>query len=388
MKGMRYAAALVQSSLKSVPVLLACLIALLCATAPALEPLSMYAYAGEQKEHYQDLFNQLQSDESSGEYASAPQQMLDYLAAERTALQDIVQAKTPQDTYRAIAAFEQVRLNETEDGYLSGADPEVYEKEVQVNARLAHLANPQRYFKTSDMPALNFVAYVFAQSSSIVWLLIPLATIFSVLGAQERRTLIGSAPMRACARRGISVAVALVLSLVLMVIAFIPGFLASAIRNGLGVMDYPVVFVQNHAVVSQSLMQTIGLELLLFVVASAFVSMVAVALHAVIGHRVAACAIVLAAILVATIPGYLDAAAQDEDFASIFALMPFPYFSFGPLTGYPGSFLLDVLSNRFMSFGKGVAVLLVWAGVLALMATLFVSVRNAIAAKRRLGAHA
>lgn len=367
----RYAAALLRSSCKDGRILIALIVALLFATAPAIPQSSQLAFAGEDRTYYQELYTESQSDLEHGLYDSAPEALQTNMEREAEALEKAVTASDDHAYYAGLAEYTNLLIDDYDTGYLSGTDRPSLEAEAALYQALSTSSEPELYASSADMPALCYVSFTFAQAPSIVWLALPLLICWSLLSRTERPRLLGCVPIRTGQKTLALIVLSLIQSIVLLVIAFVPSFVVQAVAHGVGSLDYPVVIMQNGAVLSLTVGETLARQLAQFAVGCLFVSLLVQAVKALTSSTAAALAIALMVCVIPLAPGYYDAPAgytlaqaqATGTLRDLVAYLPTTYLSFAPIAGYPGSFpAVDILPIAHASFAMGMLVLLVWSG--------------------------
>lgn len=254
------------------------------ASTPLFGQTAMLAFAGDDPLYYSDLYESHKTSLESGAYETASQMLQDLVAKETDALGVVAEAESQSEYFRGLAEYSRLSLEDYDLGYLVGPTRYELEAEVALYSALVESDTPQLYGRTTAMPGLNYVAYVFAQSSPLVWMLVPVILSFSLLMANRRENLLGCAPVPDAARTfsvGVS---AMLLTLCVVALAFVPGFVVSSARNGLGSLAYPVVFTQDEVVLSMTLGAVLARQLVLFLLGSLFVVVVCVGLSALTGQ--------------------------------------------------------------------------------------------------------
>ena len=359
------------------------------ASTPLFGQTAMLAFAGDDPLYYSDLYESHKTSLESGAYETASQMLQDLVAKETDALGVVAEAESQSEYFRGLAEYSRLSLEDYDLGYLVGPTRYELEAEVALYSALVESDTPQLYGRTTAMPGLNYVAYVFAQSSPLVWMLVPVILSFSLLMANRRENLLGCAPVPDAARTfsvGVS---AMLLTLCVVALAFVPGFVVSSARNGLGSLAYPVVFTQDEVVLSMTLGAVLARQLALFLLGSLFVVVVCVGLSALTGSPMVACLVAAGLCAVPTISGYMDVLPQARSSSQLMSFLPTTYLALGPVAGYPGSFpAVEVVSLAGVSFERGALVLLVSSVAVAAVALAAVLLRARVREARRCGVHA
>ena len=91
------------------------------------------------------------------------------------ALDSVVNASDSQAYYAGIAQYTDTLIATYDNGNLVGTDRQSLVAEKNLYSALSKLDDPQLYHDSSEMPALPYTCYVFAQISPIIWLILPLS---------------------------------------------------------------------------------------------------------------------------------------------------------------------------------------------------------------------
>ena len=308
---------------------------------------------------------------------------------EDIALGRIVNAKTPEDRFAALADYERAQLKAHDSGNLVGRERYSIEAASELYDALSRLDDPKEYGSSAEMPALNYLSFVLARSSSLFWLVPAVISCFCVTSFVKKSKLMGMLPYSAAEKNLVGALEAFVLGVASVLLALMPALIVVLARSGLGDCNYPVVYIQNESVMQSTLIDTLLRQFLLLVLAIAFVVSVSFAVASVLRNPLLGVAASFALCLVPTISGYTGIAAEVEGAQSVLPYLPTTYLSFGEITGYPGAYLaVDILSIPGASFGLGVQVLLFSAVVVACAGCVAGRIGRAVRLARRGERHA
>lgn len=334
------------------------LVVSISATAPAFSAFGMLSFVEQPIEYYTDLYYQRKALLEGGGYRGASEEESNLFEASDLALKKIVQADNKQERYLALSEYAEAELALYDHGNLSGAERYSYEAESLLYRELSQLDDPVPYCSSDEMPALNYLSFVFAQNSPLFWLLPIVVSGFLVLLLSERKKLVGCAPYSSASLALASWIAAVLLSVSMVALAMLPGFLLTLVRNGLGDVAYPVVFTQSEKVLHYSLGVTLLKQIELLLLAASFITIVEIALSRLTGSETLGAVAAAAMCLMPTISGYMDSAAMEAEAQTVLAYLPTTYLSFGPIAGFPGAYqAVEILSIPGASFERGVLVL-------------------------------
>lgn len=365
----KYALCLIAACFKSGVALVALLVMTAVSLLPAFPQNAIVLFSGETPGYYQELYTEQQAYIEAGIINDMPEHLREITRRQTTALESIANASSSQEYYSGIAQYTETLVETFDSGNLVGTDRQTLIAEKELYSALSKLEDSKLYHDTSVLPALPYACYVFAQMSSIVWLAPPLLLAAFTQAADRRPHLMGSAPVSHSSRVAAMLAVPSLLSPILLIAAFLPVFLFRGVQTGFGSLSYPVVFVQNEAVIQMTVGTTLLCQLALYVCACVFISSITLLITQASQRVAFSLAIATCLCLLPTMGTYFDALHVNDISGYLRTFLPITYLSFGHITGYPGAFpSLDLLPFKGASFQMGVIILVVSAALSVLLA--------------------
>ncbi|MBM6942685.1 MULTISPECIES: hypothetical protein [Collinsella] len=351
---------------------------------PAFPQHSIVSFSAEEPDYYQELYQEQQDYIETGLIDDMPAYLQEITREQTRALDSVVNASDSQAYYAGIAQYTDTLIATYDNGNLVGTDRQSLVAEKNLYSALSKLDDPQLYHDSSEMPALPYTCYVFAQISPIIWLILPLTCAAFIQAITKRPHLLGGAPVSTPEATIADLAVPSLLPPTLLMVALLPAFLFVGSREGFGSTLYPVVFVQNCQVIQTTVGTTLLCQLSLFFCACVFISSVTLLLSQVSQNAVFSLVVTACLCLLPTMDSYFNVLYQNDMTAQLKTFLPLTYLSFGHIAGYPGAFpSLDILPFEGASFQTGVAVLLVSAAVVVAIALSASHLVSAYRAHRR-----
>lgn len=351
---------------------------------PAFASTAMPAYFGNDPLYYDELYEKTHQYFTDGTYDTVPDSVLSLFKAKDEALNRVVNAKNKLEYFAALADYSNADLDSFDAGHLSGGERFVYESHYTWYSELSKLKKPETYFYSNSMPALHYLSFVFAQNTSMFWLLPTIVASFCVMTFLNRGKLLGAVPCSPKTSNLAALQTALVAGILSTILSVLPGFCIALFKNGLGDPSYPVVFTQNGKVLCYTLIETLGKQLLLWLLSVLLIACITIALGKLFRSPLIASAFTLALCLFPTMAGYMSASAQQNSALTILPFFAPTYLSFGPITGYPGVFLaVELLSIPGVSYERGVLVLcLTTLAVIAIAVVVNIAINKYCSSRR------
>lgn len=360
----------------------ALMIAILFASLPLTSFGSMFAFSGIDRFQYPELLEMAHV--SDDMLATMPEALQKNVVIEEECLQRASSASSKQEEYAALADYYRAYLEDFENGYTSGDERPTLEAYIALYDALSKTEGANLYFSTETMPALYYAVHVFAKGSPAIWLLLPVVAAFLLLSALDSKKILGFAPVGQGKKFLAVLLISFCVSVLGMLVAFLPGFLVSLFKNGLGSFDYPAVFVQNGVACTLTIAQLLVRQGSLYLLACLFIILLALAVFAACKNALVAGGVCLAFALIPTISGYTGALSDLGARAELLSNLPTTYLSFGSITGYNGAFLAaDILNIAGASFEKGLFVLAISCAILLAFVVLARKARALLRTKRR-----
>jgi len=205
-------------------------------------------------ESYKNMqLRQLYAQLESGAYAQDSDEY-HMLQRQADALSGYVYSETSAKGYASLAEYERLRLEAADLPALAQNDP--VGDPLRVEAKIALLeglaASDQLelYNMSTRMPGSFYLSFVFGAAPFAFWLAPACVTALLIARYRCRGSLIQQAPVSFTVELGAGCVVASAIALVMLALVVIPGTAYATMRNGVGEMGYPVVFIQSGGVVA------------------------------------------------------------------------------------------------------------------------------------------
>ena len=142
---------------------------------PAFPQHAIVSFSAEEPDYYQELYQEQQDYIETGLIDDMPAYLQEITREQTRALDSVVNASDSQAYYAGIAQYTDTLIATYDNGNLVGTDRQSLVAEKNLYSALSKLDDPQLYHDSSEMPALPYTCYVFAQISPIIWLILPLS---------------------------------------------------------------------------------------------------------------------------------------------------------------------------------------------------------------------
>ncbi len=275
--------------------------------------------------------------------------------------QDALDAPYPSKEY--FAAFGKAReaeAAEQEAGYLTGG------LETQASAtllrQLSELEDPQSYTSAQELPTLNYLSLAAGVMPGVTLILPGILAAYEALKRLHGYGLFSVAPLGP-AKRSTAVMLATVPFAILSPLAVsLPAAAVSLVRNGLGDPSFPIVLIMGSSITTSTVLASLVKDLLLLALFETTLAF----FMALVSH--ADCKLALGLGLLTAIlplmPFYVSETAPWHEFGH---LLPMTYLRLDQVVGYPTyANGLDITVFTGATFGRGVAVLVITAALLAI----------------------
>ena len=348
------------------PVLL--LILAISSLLPAFPQHAVVSFSAEEPDYYQELYQEQQDYIETGLIDDMPAYLQEITREQARALDSVVNASDSQAYYAGIAQYTDTLIATYDNGNLVGTDRQSLVAEKNLYSALSKLDDPQLYHDSSEMPALPYTCYVFAQISPIIWLILPLScaalfkpspndpTYWAAPPSQPRGNYSRSSsplPSASCSPYGCASS----------------SFSICGEQGRIRINPVSCGLCSELSDHSTTVGTTLLCQLSLFFCACIFISSVTLLLSQVSQNAVFSLVVTACLCLLPTVDSYFNVLYQNDMTAQLKTFLPLTYLSFGHITGYPGAFpSLDILPFEGASFQTGVAVLLVSAAVFVAIA--------------------
>ncbi len=301
------------------------------------------AYSVESYKNVQ--LRQLYSQLESGAYAKDSDEYL-LLQRQADALSGYVYSETAAKGYASLAEYERLRLEAADLPALAQNDP--VDDPLRVEARIALLEGLaasdelELYNMSTRMPGSFYLSFVFGTAPFAFWLAPACVTALLVARYRCRGSLIQQAPVSFAVELGAGCVVASTIALAMLALVVIPGTAYATMRNGVGEMGYPVVFIQSGGVVAatvaSALMSGAGVQAL----ASAFVVVFLACVERATRSFRSVCVAAVATLALAALAVNASAVAPVDSVASVaLGWLPLTYLDVARVVGAAGYSLMS-----------------------------------------------
>ena len=232
------------------------------------------------------VLKRLEDELSSGAYAK-DSVAYGQLERQRDLITGFIWGQTPAERFQSLASYDRYCLELHEQGSnvlmpdLGGVafDPVQTEARARMAEQLAALDDPELYSLGTRMPGGFYLSFVYGAAPFALWLIPAVTSALLVARRHARGSLIRQAPVSPVVELAAGCLVAFVLAITVLAIVVVPGTAVATARNGIGDLGYPVVYVQNGAVIASTVLRAIlsGAALQALVSAAAVVFLMAVA---------------------------------------------------------------------------------------------------------------
>ena len=297
-------------------------------------------------ESYKNMqLRQLYAQLESGAYAQDSDEY-HMLQRQADALSGYVYSETSAKGYASLAEYERLRLEAADLPTLAQNDP--VGDPLRVEAKIALLeglaASDQLelYNMSTRMPGSFYLSFVFGAAPFAFWLAPACVTALLIARHRCRGSLIQQAPVSFTVELGAGCVVASAIALAVLVLVVIPGTAYATMRNGVGEMGYPVVFIQSGGVVAttvaSALMSGAGVQAL----ASAFVVVFLACIERATRSFRSVCVAAAAMLALAALAVNASALAPADSIASVaLGWLPLTYLDVARVVGTAGYGLIS-----------------------------------------------
>ena len=297
-------------------------------------------------ESYKNMqLRQLYAQLESGAYAQDSDEY-HMLQRQADALSGYVYSETSAKGYASLAEYERLRIEAADLPALVQNDP--VGDPLRVEAKIALLeglaASDQLelYNMSTRMPGSFYLSFVFGAAPFAFWLAPACVTALLIARHRCRGSLIQQAPVSFTVELGAGCVVASAIALAMLVLVVIPGTAYATMRNGVGEMGYPVVFIQSGGVVAttvaSALMSGAGVQAL----ASAFVVVFLACIERATRSFRSVCIAAAATLALAALAVNASALAPADSIASVaLGWLPLTYLDVARVVGTAGYGLIS-----------------------------------------------
>ncbi|MDY2776868.1 MAG: hypothetical protein SOU51_00590, partial [Collinsella sp.] len=198
---------------------------------------------------------------ASGAYDSAPQNIKE-ANDELLSLLEKTQGSDAAVSLAAQAKIAQIDFELYESGNLSADELSLEAKRTLLDD-LQALPKPVLYETTADEPMLYRLAELMGTVPPLLLLVPPIAVAYAAFRAIENDRLGFQLPLSNMGKIALAASATLVVCIVGLALALIPGALISLAKNGVGDPTYPVVLIQGGAVLESTISMTLAKALAL-----------------------------------------------------------------------------------------------------------------------------
>lgn len=333
-----------------------------------------------------DLYAQLES----GAYAQGSDEY-DMLRRQADALSGYVYSETAAKGYASLAEYERLRLEAAGYGDNASAlgepadvtalaegdpvdDPLRVRAKIALLEGLASVEEPELYSMSTRMPASFYLSFVFGAAPFAFWLAPACAASLLIARYRCKGSLVQQAPVSFGVELGAGCVVAAAIALVMLVLVIVPGTAYASMRNGVGQLGYPVVFIQSGGVVATTVACALASAAGMQALASTFVVVFLACVERATRSFRSVCAAAIMLLALTAVAANASVLAPDSGLASmVFGWLPFTYLDVARVVGAAG---YTFITGCGISVFAGCVVLASSLPVLVLIACLFNRVRS------------
>jgi hypothetical protein len=314
-------------------------------------------------EKYRERYSTFLDAKARDVYEGASESFLALKQREGDALADIIRYVTEGNDparFEAMERYEQLLLEQTKAGYLSGDT--LIHHEATVERIRHHIAEGIYviYENPNKMPALNAFAYYLPRLEYPLLLFLPALIVFSGLLSSVRtsrsRQFEATVPLGAPRMLGIHLIAGWLVSTVAVPLALVPAFVMRVWAYGVGAPNYPVVDVFEGVIHTNSLGGYLLESFCLFTLACLFLGALMLMFSRFTDNRIILFVLAAAVALIPSMSFYFQG---NEALRAVLHLLPLTYLNITATLGAATCFLSEShLGNPSIGFPLGVTALL------------------------------
>lgn len=300
-----------------------------------------------------------------------PQALGSAISQSRALIVNILSAHEGSEYWKAVAAYENYRLElaKTQSGTTLTDDFDVntlLEARVRLLQGIASSGDPIYFWKSTDVRALYYVPYVLANVPYFLVFLPVVAVALACCRASSQGRLLAHVPLGFAVRYSLTVFSLFATSLCSLLVVCVPGFLVALLKNGLGDISYPVVYVSSGQIVETSMGAVVAESFVLGATVCLMLSLV-MSLIVMAKSGPGCISAFILVVGIPLIPAYYGGAIPQQ----ILAFLPTTYLNVPAVVGYPDYLCgLDIAPIPGCTLWWALLVLLAWSTAVAVTATL------------------
>lgn len=312
--------------------------------------------------------------------SSMPQALGSAISQSQALIANILSAHEGSEYWEAVATYEDYRLelNKSQGGTTLTDDFDVntlLEARVRLLQGIASSGDPVYFWRSTDVRALYYVSYVLANVPYFLVLLPVVAIALVCCRASSQGRLLAHVPLGFAARYYSTVFSLFITSLCSLLVACVPGFLVALLKNGLGDISYPVVYVSSGQIVETSMGSVAAGSFVLGAAICLMLSLI-MSLFVMVKSGPGCISAFVLVVGIPLMPAYYGGAIPQQ----VLALLPTTYLNVPAIVGYPDYLCgLDIAPILGCTLQQALLVLWAWSAAVAVVAALC----GAIAAMRR-----
>lgn len=304
-----------------------------CALLPGIAAFPTYGIDA-QREELRQSYGNLTDGLDSGAFDTAPGELKDLLSAKRAALRMALEAGDTADFYTSAAQVSELDLEGIRLGYVS-SDEALAQAELEYSRGMARNGTIAKASNAAELDALGGLTVAIASMPAPLWYCAALVLVARTLSLSRAGRLFEAPCLSAPGRCALFLAPVIACSALCLAAFLAPGFVADALRNGMGNPNRPITYVVDGEVYVVSLGSSCVNLIASLMLGAVFLACLALFLWRVSGSVPASLVGALVVTVLPLVPVYFDARGP---FAAVVPFLPSTYLcpaAFLPCAGNP-----------------------------------------------------
>lgn len=304
-----------------------------CALLPGIAAFPTYGIDA-QREELRQSYGNLADGLDSGAFDTAPGELKGLLSAKRAALGTALEAGDTVDFYTMAAQVSELDLEGIRLGYVS-SDEALAQAELEYSRGMARNGTIAKASNAAELDVLEGFTVAIASMPAPLWYCAALVLVARTLSLSRTGRLFEAPCLSAPGRCALFLAPVIACSTLCLAAFLAPGFVADALRNGMGNPNQPITYVVDGEVYVVSLGSSCANLIASLMLGAVFLACLALFLWRVTGSVPASLVGALVVTVLPLVPVYFDARGP---FATVVPFLPSTYLSpaaFLPCAGNP-----------------------------------------------------
>lgn len=298
----------------------------------------------------------------SGAYDRAPSDLKDVVELRIQYLEAAVHADSSQEGFRYAGKFYELMLQGVEMGYVAGEET-LLDVNRRYCAALSELPEVNQFDSVSEMPALYYYSWYVGSFPALIQIVPVLLLSRCLSDVVQGSSLFRRAPLSGRKKAISLLIVGAMLFVLSVVVVNVSVAVLVVLQNGMGYLDYPVIYLQNGAIQSATAGGTLLHETMLATALQVTVFVVSVSLSTLAGNKSLGIVVPVVFLAIPQLPWYLNNAAA---LGGVYSKLPITYCLIGNVSGYVGVFPgIDLFPAAGLHFDYGIASVLLIACLFA-----------------------